>query len=68
MDIEWSHLLWQGRWDGLVMLWQAIIADVQTFWWFGPFLVVLIVAAGRKGLVRLIAYVAKVFVHTHGPS
>lgn len=68
MDIEWSHLLWQGRWDGLVMLWQAIIADVQTFWWFGPLLVVLIVAAGRKGVVRLVAYLAKVFVHTHGPS
>jgi hypothetical protein len=68
MNVDWSHLLWQGRLEGLVLLWNATVTDVQTIWWFGPLLIVLIIAAGRKGIVRLGAYVLKVFIHTHGPS
>lgn len=68
MSIDWLHLMWQGRWDAVVMIWNAVVIDVRTVWWFGPLLVVLLIVAGRKGIVRLAAYVAKVFVHTHGAS
>lgn len=68
MNIDWSQLLWQGRWDGLVIIWNAVVIDVTAYWWFGPLLFVLLLAAGRKGIFRLATYVARVFVHTHGPS
>lgn len=68
MNIDWSHVLWQGRWEGLVLLFNAVVLDARTIWWFGPLVVLLLVFAGRKGIVRLIAYVAKVFVHSHSSS
>lgn len=68
MDINWVHLIWQGRWEALVMIWHAIVTDVQSIWWFGPLLIVILIAAGRKGIVRLVSYVARVFIHTHGTS
>lgn len=68
MNIDWLHLMWQGRWDGLVMIGHALVTDVQTIWWFGPLLLVIVIAAGRKGVLRLASYVLKVFVHTHGSS
>jgi hypothetical protein len=68
MNIDWSHLIWQGRWDGLVIMWNAILADARTIWWFGPLMLILLVTAGRKGLTRLVSYVLRVFVHTHSPS
>ena len=68
MNVDWMHLIWQGRWEALVMIWNAIATDVQTIWWFGPLLVILLILAGRKGIVRLTSYVARVFIHTHGAS
>ena len=68
MNVDWAHMLWQGRWEGLVLVWNAIWTDVHTLWWFGPLLIVLVIAAGRKGILRLGAYVAKVFLHTHWRS
>lgn len=68
MNIDWVHIMWQGRWEALVMVWSAVVTDVRSIWWFGPLLLLLLVAAGRKGLLRLAAYAAKVFVHTHSPS
>ena len=68
MNIDWSHLMWQGRWDGLVMLWHGVMIDVQTIWWFGPVLVLLLIVGGRKGIIRLISYVVGVFLHAHKPS
>lgn len=68
MNVDWSHVLWQGRWEGLVLLWTAICTDAHEIWWFGPLLIVLVIAAGLKGILRLGAYVAKVFLHIHWPS
>ena len=68
MDINWSELIWQGRWDALGILWNAILIDIASHWWFGPLLLMVVVAAGWKGIARLGAYVARVFIHTHGPS
>ena len=65
MEIDWSTLIWQGRWSALEMFWSAIIVDVGTYWWFGPLLLVLILAAGWKAVARFAIYVAKVFLHTH---
>ena len=68
MTIDWVHMMWEGRWQALVMIWNAVVTDVRSIWWFGPLLLLLLVAAGRKGLPRLAAYVVKVLVHTHGLS
>lgn len=68
MNIDWSHLFWQGRWDALVLIWNAIMADVMTYWWFGPLVLVLLATVGRKQFRRLASYMARVFVHTHAPS
>lgn len=65
MNIDWSQLMWQGRWDGLVLIWNAIVTDVLTIWWFGPLLLILLFAAGRKGIFRLVSYVARAFMHSH---
>lgn len=66
MEINWSELIWQGRLDGLGILWDAILINVATYWWFGPLMGLLIVAAGWKGVTKLAAYIARVFAHTHG--
>ncbi len=68
MNIDWIHLMWQGRWEALVMIWNAIVTDIQTIWWFGPLLIVLMIAAGRKGIVRLASYIVRVLIHTHSAS
>lgn len=67
MNIDWSHVMWQGRWDAVVTIWNAIVTDVSTVWWFGPLVLVLLITAGRKKLLHLGLYLAKAFVHTHGP-
>jgi hypothetical protein len=68
MNIDWSHMIWQGRWDALVLFWNAAVTDATTIWWFGPLLLILLISAGRKKLVRLMSYVVRVFAHTHTPS
>ena len=68
VNVDWLHLIWQGRWDALVMIWHAIITDSLTFWWFGPLMLLMIIAIGRKGLLRLASQIARVWIHTHDPS
>ncbi|MDR6907787.1 hypothetical protein J2X63_003495 [Agromyces sp. 3263] len=65
MDIDWSQLVWQGRWTALEIFWNAILLNIATQWWFAPLLVMLVLAAGWKAVLRLVAYVARVFAHTH---
>jgi hypothetical protein len=65
VNLDWPQLMWKARWDALAMIWNAIVNDVAAHWWFGPLLLVLVIAAGRKGMFRLAAYIARVFVHTH---
>lgn len=67
MNIDWSALIWQGRWTALEIFWNAVLVNIATHWWFGPLLLLMAIAAGAKGLARLVAYVAKVFLHTHQP-
>ncbi|KAF2414676.1 hypothetical protein B1729_03605 [Microbacterium sp. B35-04] len=64
MEIDWSGLIWESRWTALEILWNSIIVNIATHWWFGPLLFLLLVAAGWNGLVRLGLYVARVFAHT----
>jgi len=68
MNIDWMHLLWQGRWEALVLIWNGVVTDVEKIWWFGPLMVLVLVVVGRRAIVRLVAYIARVFVHAHSGS
>ena len=62
---DWSQmrdLIWEARWDGLVMLAQALWINVLTHWWFGPLLVVVMLTASRKAWMRLIRYIGVAYV------
>jgi hypothetical protein len=67
VNIDWSHLIWEGRWQALVIYWHALVTDVRTLWWFGPLLVLVVATAGKKRMLRVVKAVAGVFIHTHGP-
>lgn len=65
---DWSQLrdlMWEVRWDGVVMFGQAIMTNVATYWWFGPMLVLIAVTASRRAWLRLIRYVGITFVRSH---
>jgi hypothetical protein len=66
VDIDWHQLIWDGRWTAIEMIWNAVVVNVTTHWWFGPLLTVIVVSAGWKKLARLGAYVAKTFGQSHG--
>lgn len=66
---DWAQLrdlMWEGRWDGIVLLWQALVTNVVTHWWFGPLLALMCITASRRAWWRLFKYVGSVFVRTHG--
>lgn len=65
MNIDWMHVIWEGRWQALVLIAHGILSDVRTLWWFGPLLALVALGIGRKGMFRLAKYVASVFMHTH---
>lgn len=65
MNIDWIHVIWEGRWQAIVLFTHGILYDLRTFWWFGPLLVVCALGLGKKGIFRLAKYVANVFLHTH---
>lgn len=65
---DWSQLrdlIWQGRWDALVMFGQAIMTNIATHWWFGPLLVIIGVTASRRAWLRLIRYIGITFARSH---
>jgi hypothetical protein len=65
---DWSQLrdlIWEGRWDALVMIFHALVTDVMTYWWFGPLLVVILLTGTRKGWMRLLRYVGSTYIHSH---
>lgn len=66
MNIDWYQLLWDGRWTALEILWNAVVVNVTTHWWFGPLLLVILVSAAWKAVGRFGAYVARMIGHTHG--
>ncbi len=55
-------LVWEGRWDGVVMLAQGIWSNVLTHWWFGPLLAVLILTASSKALLRMAKFVGLAYI------
>jgi hypothetical protein len=67
VNIDWSHLIWEGRWQALVIYWHALVTDARTLWWFGPLMVLVVVTAGKKRVLRVVKAVAGVFFRTHGP-
>lgn len=65
---DWSQLrdlMWEARWDAVVTIWQAIIANVVAHWWFGPLLVVIGVTVSRRAWLRLIRYIGVTFARSH---
>lgn len=68
MDIDWHQLMWDERWTALEMLWNAVVINVTTHWWFGPLLAVIVISAGWKKIARFSRYVARVFGHASGSS
>lgn len=57
--------MWQARWDGLVLIWQAIWASVLAHWWFGPVLLVALITAGRRKLLRLARGIGTAFLRSN---
>lgn len=63
--VDWSQvrdLIWEARWDAIVMVGRALWVDIVSFWWFGPLLLIVLLAAGRKAWLRLIRFVGVTFV------
>lgn len=65
MEIDWLGLIWESRWTAFEILWNAVLVNIATYWWFGPLLVVALIVAGWNAISRLGLHVAKVFAHTH---
>jgi len=66
IDVGWLVETWRaGRWEAIVMIWNAIVADVIAYPWFAVVLAVLVVSAGVKGLSRLARYVGGAYWSSH---
>ena len=68
---DWSQLrdlMWEGRWDALVMIFNALVTNVTTYWWFGPLLLLIAVTASRRAWLRLIRYIGITFARSHAGS
>ncbi|QHO70339.1 hypothetical protein BHD05_12465 [Marisediminicola antarctica] len=49
-------LMLQARWDGLVLVFQGIVAAVAERPWIAGVIVLVIVTASRKAWIRLLRY------------
>ena len=65
MNIDWMHVIWEGRWQAIVLFAHGLLYDLSTIWWFGPLLVLCALGLGTKGMLRLAKYIGSVFLHTH---
>lgn len=61
-SLDLRDLIWEGRWDGIVMFAQALWTSVLTYWWVGPILVVIALTATRRAWLGLIRYVGMSWV------
>lgn len=52
----------EGRWDALVILWNAGITAAGQHWWFGPLVITLVVVAGRRAWIRLARFVVGTYL------
>lgn len=50
------------------MLWNAVVVNVTTHWWFSPLLAVIVISAGWKTIARYGFHVARVFGHASSGS
>lgn len=57
--------MWQARWDGFVLIWQAIWASFLAHWWVGPLLLLALITAGRRKLLRLAREVGTTFLRAN---
>lgn len=60
--------MWEARWDGLVVLAQALWVNVIAYWWFGPMVLVVLLTLSRKVWLRLIREVGSAFVRGNSSS
>lgn len=58
-------LVWEGRWDGIVMIWNALATNVMTYWWFGPLLLLIVVGSSGKAWMKLTRYVGLAYFRGH---
>lgn len=49
--------IFEGRWDALVILWNAGLTAAGQHWWFAPLVITLVVLAGRQAWMRLARFV-----------
>jgi hypothetical protein len=57
--------MWDARWTALEALWNAILLNATTYWWFGPLVLLLAALASWRKIVRLGALVTRTFIHVH---
>lgn len=63
--IDWSQLrdmMWEARWDGLVMIAQAAWKTAIAHWWFGVLFLAILLRLCRRAWMRLIRYVGITFI------
>lgn len=48
MGIDGRQLMGDSRWTAHEILWNAVVVNVTTHWWFGPLLVSILISAGWK--------------------
>jgi len=58
----------EGRWDALVMLWNAGITAAGQHWWFGPLMITIVVLARRRAWKRLARFVFGTYVRGSADS
>jgi hypothetical protein len=60
--IDMRGWLLEGRWDGLVILWNAGVVAAGQHWWFAPLVVGVVAVAGRKAWMRIARFVGRTFL------
>lgn len=64
VEFDPIQMIWDGRWMALEMFWNGIVMYATTFWWFGPLLVFILLAAGWRKVLRLGAHIGHVFARS----
>jgi hypothetical protein len=54
---ELRDLVFQARWDGLVLVFQGVVTAIAAQPWIAVVIVLVIVTASRKAWIRLLRYV-----------
>ncbi|MET4099834.1 hypothetical protein ABIB37_002071 [Agrococcus sp. UYP10] len=66
--LDLRDLFWEARWDGLVVLADALWATALSHWWFGALLLVVILTRSRRVWLRLLSNVGSAFVRGSSSS